>query len=60
MPNIWGYWVLFTVVRPRRLSSWPSRVCRHGEMTEMLALPDQDRKEAWRFRRYSDGFAMDF
>jgi hypothetical protein len=29
-------------------------------MPEMLALPEQDRKNIWRFRRYSDSFAMDF
>jgi hypothetical protein len=27
---------------------------------QICPLPDQDRKETWRFRRYSDGFAMDF
>jgi 6-methylsalicylate decarboxylase len=54
------HWVLPTVIWPRRLSSWSSRACRHGEMPEMLALPEQDRKNIWRFRRYSDSFAMDF
>jgi hypothetical protein len=32
----------------------------HGEMPEMLALHEQDRKNTWRFRRHSDGLAMDF
>jgi hypothetical protein len=31
-----------------------------GEMPEMLPFHDQDRKNTWRFRRYSDSFAMDF
>jgi hypothetical protein len=31
-----------------------------GEMSEILVLNEQDRKDTWRFRRYSDSFAMDF
>jgi hypothetical protein len=42
-----------------RLGQRGARPAR-GEMSEILALPGQDRKNTWRFRRYSDGFAMDF
>ena len=33
--------------------------CR-GEMPEISSLHPQDRKDTWRFRRYSNGFAMYF
>jgi hypothetical protein len=42
------------------VSTWASRARRGGEMPEMPPFYDADRKNTWRFRRYSDSFAMDF